>query len=443
MNDWLRSDLLTLARTQQSAVVFAVFALAICYTTIYPNPPTELGQAAVALDNSFVMYLQWVPLFAVAIWAVVTSGKPLFRLQFQGNPVWWALLLFCAASALWSDLPATVIKRSVQNIGLVCIFVATAWHFHHRMTFFFGKLLWLMSALLWMSVVIAVLVPKIGIEIAPGIEGTWRGIMGQKNLLGIFCALAFYWCSVCWHQKSISTTAAIMVWLPATVCLLMSKSSTSAMLTVTSVAAYFFLVKFRIRSNSVLLRAMLVLLVVVIPWVLAHYFAESRLPSSQIFIGPISELFGKESHLTGRSDIWEIMWGLIAQHPVLGMGYASFWLGPGGPSQFVSDLLRWQVPTAHNGYLEILNEIGAVGMLIFIVALLWHVSNLARLASFNRPLGASHVGILIIFLISNFSESTALRLFEYLQISLATSMCMAVFQLQAAIQAENEPRQTT
>lgn len=434
MTTWIRSDLGGLTRSHQPALVFAVFAISICLVTVNLSVATSPAQQAVAADKSLMMFVQWIPLFALAAWAIANIKEPMFALQLRGNPAWWGVLLFCAFSALWSDLPATVIKRSFQNVGVLFIILATAWHFHSRMAFFYGRLLWIMGLLVWLSLMAAVFMPQLGIETAPGIEGTWRGIIGQKNLLGIFCALTLYWCAVCWHQKAISSSMAVLVCLPALICLLMSRSSTSAMLTVASVSSYFFLVGVRVRTNSLVLRTALLALLFVVTVVLGHYFVETTLPSSQMFIEPISAFFGKESHLTGRSDIWEIMWGLIAQHPILGMGYASFWLGPGGPSQFVSDLLRWQVPTAHNGYLEILNEIGIVGMLFFISALLWHVANLARLSVHNRPLAASHIGILVIFLISNFSESTALRMFEYLQISLATSMCMAVFQLDTALQ---------
>ena len=434
MTTWIKSDLVSLTRNHQPAVVFAVFAISICLVTVNLSVAASPAQQAAATDKSLMMFMQWIPLFALAAWAIANIKEPLFALQLRGNPAWWGVLVFCAASALWSDLPGTVIKRSLQNVGMLWIILATAWYFHSRMTFFYGKLLWMMGLLVWLSLMAAVFMPQLGIERAPGIEGTWRGIIGQKNLLGIFCALTLYWCAVCWHQKVIGSNMAVLVCLPALTCLLMSRSSTSAMLTVASVSSYFFLVGVRVRSNSLVLRSVLLALMFAVTVVLGHYFVETELPSSQIFIEPISAFFGKESHLTGRSDIWEIMWGLIAQHPILGMGYASFWLGPGGPSQFVSDLLLWQVPTAHNGYLEILNEVGIVGMLLFISALLWHVANLARLSVHNRPLAASHIGILVIFLISNFSESTALRLFEYLQISLATSMCMAVFQLHSALQ---------
>ncbi len=134
--------------------------------------------------------------------------------------------------------------------------------------------------------------------------------------------------------------------------------------------------------------------------------------------------------MTGRGDIWQIMWRTIENHPVLGVGYSSFWLGPGGPSQFISDELMWPVPSAHNGYLEVINELGWVGFGLFVGLLVHHFARLVVLFRHEREIAAFHLGLLAIFLVSNFSESTALRVLAYLQFVLLFSMIMVSASLQ-------------
>ena len=138
--------------------------------------------------------------------------------------------------------------------------------------------------------------------------------------------------------------------------------------------------------------------------------------------GPFSGIFGKSSDLTGRSDIWALMWHSISRHWYLGVGFSSFWLGPGGPSQYISDALQWMVPTAHNGYLEVFNELGFVGVFLFAGMLILHLKNIIHVFNIDRHLTALHMAILLIFLISNFSESTALRVTSFLQFLLFVSM---------------------
>ena len=83
---------------------------------------------------------------------------------------------------------------------------------------------------------------------------------------------------------------------------------------------------------------------------------------------PIVEMSGRDATLTGRTGLWET---LLREpiDPVVGVGYASFWLG--------ERLTRfWAMyPTsppieAHNGYLEVYINLGLIGVCL-IAGVLW------------------------------------------------------------------------
>jgi len=56
-----------------------------------------------------------------------------------------------------------------------------------------------------------------------------------------------------------------------------------------------------------------------------------------------------------------------------------------------------------------LNEIGIVGLVLFIGLLLWHLVSLFLLMRVDRDEAALHLSILVLMVISNFSESQFLR----------------------------------
>jgi len=82
----------------------------------------------------------------------------------------------------------------------------------------------------------------------------------------------------------------------------------------------------------------------------------------------IAELLGRDSTLSGRTAIWEQVWVAILKHPILGYGYAAFWQGMKGESYNVILALRFVIFHAHNGFLEIWLELGAVGLLLFFLS---------------------------------------------------------------------------
>jgi O-antigen ligase len=79
------------------------------------------------------------------------------------------------------------------------------------------------------------------------------------------------------------------------------------------------------------------------------------------------EIAGKDRTLTGRTEIWDFVIACIWMKPMLGWGYFGFWT-MGNPSAIViADAMHWWVTQSHNGLLEMLLNIGAVGTAIFLV----------------------------------------------------------------------------
>jgi exopolysaccharide production protein ExoQ len=65
------------------------------------------------------------------------------------------------------------------------------------------------------------------------------------------------------------------------------------------------------------------------------------------------DAIGKDSTLTGRTELWAMVTEAIADRPWLGWGYAAFWETDASPSRSIWELIRWDAPGSHNGYMEI------------------------------------------------------------------------------------------
>ena len=76
-------------------------------------------------------------------------------------------------------------------------------------------------------------------------------------------------------------------------------------------------------------------------------------------------LLGRDSTLTGRTNIWAMALENIAERPVLGYGYNAFWnVAPG--AERINTILHWKVPHAHNGFIDLTLQLGIVGLVLYI-----------------------------------------------------------------------------
>jgi exopolysaccharide production protein ExoQ len=81
----------------------------------------------------------------------------------------------------------------------------------------------------------------------------------------------------------------------------------------------------------------------------------------------VTSFFDRDVTLTGRTTIWGTSLLLGMDHPWIGRGFNAFWLGDEGPSGEIRKLAGWDVPSAHNGYLEIWLDLGLCGLAAFLV----------------------------------------------------------------------------
>ena len=138
----------------------------------------------------------------------------------------------------------------------------------------------------------------------------------------------------------------------ALIALVMSKSMTSAaalMLSLVVLLSHFLAAKIRISIAATFSLALACVLLIAVVAAMSGFDRFDQWAS----------LVGRSSDLTGRTDVWGPVWGLILEKPVLGYGYGALWFPRSGFEDTQALLgITWTAFHAHNGFLQLASEIG-------------------------------------------------------------------------------------
>jgi exopolysaccharide production protein ExoQ len=220
-----------------------------------------------------------------------------------------------------------------------------------------------------------------------------KGLTTHKNVFGFDMALAVLTYSMVPFRR-----LSFLRWpLTATAItlLLLSRSSGSMVSTAAALAVIPFLLAARFRGVQ---RIPLLLISAIGALALGAFVVANQ--------AMVPELFSKNSTLTGRTDLWALIRVAISQRPLFGYGFDSFWQGLHGDSLNIILGVGWLVPTAHNGYYDLLLGVGYVGMLCFLPAFFQMVARSLRyLATEKSAARLFPMSFLAFWLVYNLNES--------------------------------------
>ncbi|MCP8888013.1 O-antigen ligase family protein [Devosia ureilytica] len=287
---------------------------------------------------------------------------------------WFVLLLpvYCIFTALWSLYPSNSIRYGVQ-LGFTLVFAIV-------MT---GRL----STTTLMRLMFAVygigVLASIGLG-RTGTGGAWLGVFGSKNAfaahIAVFMLIAV---AIAADRHSpallrLSGVAGTIVSGP----LLVLAQSTGAILMVAPCLAIILLTLLITR-----LTGMQKLLLVALVSIALAAIALGVFVAGDALMAEILEGSGKDATLTGRTDLWATGLSYIAERPLQGLGYRSFWVIGFAPAEELWAM--FDVPSGagfnfHNTYISNAVEIGLVGLGLQ-VALIYGGAALMAAYAFARP----------------------------------------------------------
>jgi exopolysaccharide production protein ExoQ len=304
-------------------------------------------------------------------------------------------LLFC--SAVWSIDPDTTIRRAVLYLFVVVGSIGIAGSLEADE--FMRILKWACGFSAVACLLLLVLAPAQA-QMVTTEAVDFRGIFSQKNVLGQVMAAGVL---ATLHGLRISRRRATNVALLGlfTLVAVMSKSATSVIMIVAFCAIHVIA---GMMAKGGPARALAVGAIILL------------LPMAIIGItctDSLLELIGKDPTLTGRTELWSLVWVAIEMKPILGWGYSAFWFQSNPMAVAISNVSGWFVPEAHNGLLELLLEIGWVGAACFFF--IWGRNfflSLKCMRTVQRPIGVTSFTNCVGLLILGVSESVALEPFQ-------------------------------
>lgn len=377
--------------SDRPARIFAIVALML-FSEGFFNLVADPNQASD--EVSFLRYV-WPPIYLLTIVALVPHARDA-ALTARRNWIVLLVVALCLASTFWSVDVGTSLRRSIGLLftSLFGLWLAVRFAPEERLRLMGWAFFWLAAG----STVLALALPSYGImqEVHPG---AWNGAFAQKNKLGqvmVYGAAVFAVIAVTDAERRRSAVAALLL---CTALVVLSGSVTS-LLALAVVAAV-------ILSATVLLERPVLA-------VLAIY--GSLMAAAALTIGlvldadAVFQLIGRDASMTGRTDIWAPLWERLQTRPWTGFGYGAFWDDPEGPAWTLRRQLQWDVPSAHNGWVELWLDVGLGGVLLFGVSFLAATAQAVR-AAFRgvEPGSLWCLVFLTLFLLFSISESSIMR----------------------------------
>ena len=250
--------------------------------------------------------------------------------------------------------------------------------------------------------------------------GRIQGIVGNSNTLGMLCVLALIVFVLLFAARS-RRRAALGVWIVVALFLLIRSGSATAYASLLAAAAVVGAALLMRRASAPAGRRRLYLVFAGIAVVGAAAVLLAR--------GPLLEILGKSSDLTGRLGIWTKVLERAAERPFAGNGFSSPWV-PWDPAfdGWIVDH-RITVFMAHDMWLDVLLQLGVIGVVLIAVvflALVWRSWFFAvdrprwDLAA-DRPYSALSllpIAVAAMLLVQGITESTPIMLWGWLLVVL-------------------------
>jgi exopolysaccharide production protein ExoQ len=346
------------------------------------------------------------PIDALVFFALIASGLYVLsqrRVQlseFRRQNVWLTVfLVYCFLAIVWSDFPIIAFKRWIKVLGhpIMALIILTEPNPLEAVRR-------LLKSTAYLFVPLSILLGKYFSQYGRTYnywtgEQYFVGATTDKNALGHTCMIIgvfFFWNTLLAFQMKNRKAKREEIFLSVgflfmTCWLLKMSSSATSLLTMTL--------------------GMLTIGVTGLPFVNRRHIATYLIVGIVAFAAADSMFgiyanvvhgLGRNLTLTDRTTIWQVVLNL-QPNPILGTGFESFWLGNRLDKVWASE--AGEINEAHNGYLEIYLNLGAVGVLL-LVGLLIATFNKIRLELLRRfEFGQLRLGLLIAIMVYNFTEA--------------------------------------
>ncbi len=377
-----------------SKISFVIFMFIVFFGTSLPFQPQlqerELG------DGNILNQILYPSLFLISLFASVPKIKIVTELL-KREKLLIIFLLWALLSILWSDYAFTSFKRWFQIFTYFFVIIVFLSYIKT-----IDELLSTLKPLVFLYVMLSL----VSVVLIPGAKdpdfGTFRGLAPHKNYFGQTMLMIILLLSTMFiYEKKRISKIILMLLLFISVILLIGAASSTSLI---SFLFFFFASIIFLMHNYIFKH-------IGVTWFLSTIIVLSGISILAVLLlfSPeildfFTGLFGKDTTFSQRSFLWEYTIMEISKHPLVGCGYQGYWV-PENPSiQILYAVFIWIPIQSHNGFLDIANELGIIGIIVLIIMI---INFFIRIFKKKEPLIWMWFPILIIIL--NFQETTLFR----------------------------------
>lgn len=356
--------LLRLDRKQYPDASFALW-IPVIWMLLNASKPLGVWFGVVGISMEEGSVLDRNVLSGLLLLGLIILAKRKFNWSsFIKENIWVMLLLgFMLISVFWSDMPYSSFKRWTRSFIAVvmALIVASEADPRQALQCIFRKIIYI---LIPFSLVLIKYYPHLGVEYGRWSgELMWVGVESQKNGLALLCLFAFFFLMwtfirrwqgrdipVVWYQTYAEVLLLMLtIWLFSGPQHTLTYSATSTAALAVGLTALIGLVCMKKRGILIGSSTLTVIIVLIIVY-----------GTITPFVGGLklydpSAILGRDQTLTGRSEIWKYLVPYAMDKPILGHGFGGFW----------TDAHREASSShAHNGYLDIILNLGFCGLLL-------------------------------------------------------------------------------
>lgn len=361
----------------------------------------------VPTSGSALSRLIWLALLALGIVFTIWRVGLSWLLVRSLNPFFLLFIVLAFVSVAWSIDPSLTVRRLVRLATFVFVcsaFVLSGWHAQR----FQNVVRPILTLVLFGSIVFCLVSPRLAIEQSKSYElvGAWHGLATQKNGLGALACFGMIFWFHAWLTREVKPVSALIGGCIAAICLVFSRSSTAIVTTLVVMMLLVMLLRMPTHLRSVRPFWVSMLAVLILVYAIAIL---KIIPGLSFILEPIMALTGKNMTFTGRTEIWDIISGHIQLHPLLGTGYAAYWTPQpilGKPSyEFLVRMQGFYPGETHNGYLDVMNDLGWVGMACLLAYFFSYVRQSLQLLDVDSNQASIYLALFFQQAITNLSEA--------------------------------------
>lgn len=367
------------------------------------------------LDRAFLIVLMCMAIF------VLVKRNFGWAKAIRENAWLIVLVAYMAVSIFWSNIPFISMKRWIRELeAILMAFVVISEHSPRQaMECIFRRTIYI---LIPFSVLLCKYYPVYGVNYNRWGWGMWIGVTTHKNPLGRLCFIAAFfliWSLVRRKQgnnppvRKYQTAVEVVVLLMAFYLMRGPQRGGYSATAVSSLAfglfIYFAFSLARKHHKTLWAGTVAAMMAAIILLGVIAVFSQGSIVAS------LAPAVGRNTTLTDRTQFWTNLVPVVMQRPFLGKGFGGFWMRRADDEQLTE---------GHNGYLDILLQLGFLGLLLVSAFLLSSARKAQKILSYDFDWGILWICYIIMAALHNITESSISSLANHLT---ATVLFFSVF----------------